>query len=148
MLVILKENIRKVGKVGEVVTVTKGFARNFLIKQKRAVLATKEAIQMFEGKKEQLKAQGQVELAAAQEGLELINALGPLSIECNASDEGRLFGSINERDIVNLLKDRGVDIHYKDIILKVTIKTVGEYNVGIYLHYDITANVTLHVVKK
>jgi len=145
--VILLETINKLGKIGDVVTVKEGFARNFLIPQNKARVATAGNMKSLESlkKKEAVEAAKQVEAARA-----IANRIASLSltISAEAGDEEKLFGSVTSDAISDALKEEGVMIDKKDIIIEEPIKSLGVYQITVKVHPEVKANLRLWIVKK
>lgn len=147
MKIILLEDIEKLGKVGDVVDVAPGYARNYLLVRKKALVSTPENVKRFEHIK---KKKESAYLESKEEAEELAGKLNDVSITAvvKASDSEKLYGSVNPSDIVSLLKEEGYDIDRKKIIIEEPIKSLGVYNIGIKLHAEIQANVKLWVVSE
>ncbi len=147
MKVILLEAIDKLGKIGEVVTVKEGFARNFLIPNKKARPATAGNMKALElvQKKEALGLAKQVEAARA-----LANRISNLSltISAQAGDDEKLFGSVTSDAVSDALKDEGVTIDKKDVIIEEPIKKLGVYQITVKVHPEVKASLRLWIVKK
>jgi len=147
MKVILTKDFEQLGKLGQTVEVKRGYARNYLIPQGIAALATdKNLNRLKEEQRRQSVKQERDKHAAAKLAEEL------QKVSCTASvqvgEEDRVFGSITSHDIVDLLKDKGFDIDKKKILLDEPIKALGIYDVPIKLHADVEAKIKLWVVKK
>ena len=143
--VILREDVRFLGKAGELVRVKPGYARNYLLPQGLAYEATA-------GNKKRIEAETKarsVRLAVEKEGAEAqaagINAID-LTIEGKAGEGDRLFGSITAQDLAAALADKGVEVDRRKIELDHPIKTVGEHTVPIRLHPEVTADLKVKVV--
>ena len=146
MNVILLEKVGRLGTVGDVANVKAGYARNFLFPYGIAVPATKENLANFEGRKAELLAAHNQKLAVAQARAGKINGL-QLTIEVNASDEGRLFGSVGTKDIAEAIIAAGGDTSKREVQLPHgVIREVGNYEVTIDLGYDVLAVVKLNVL--
>ncbi len=146
MNVILLEKVGKLGNLGDQVAVKSGFGRNFLIPYGKAVSATKESIEAFEARRTELEAAADDALTAAQGRSKQLAEL-VVSIAANAGDEGKLFGSIGTRDIALAITDAGVEVNKSEVRLpEGTIREVGEYEIAIQLHSDVTQTVQLTVV--
>lgn len=144
MEVILLEKIRNLGVLGEKVKVKSGFARNFLIPQGKAVYATKENLAKFEQRRAELEklAADRHEKALARHAK--LMGLGAITITAKAGDEGKLFGSIGVRDIVEAVKKAGVEVQKREVNLpEGTLRAVGEYEIAIELDSDLIANIKL-----
>lgn len=145
MQVILKEKVANLGSVGDVVDVKPGYARNFLIPRGRAVRATPESIAEFEKIRADLERKAAEVLAAAKARLEKVEALG-LVLEAQASDEGKLFGSVGPRDIADAATKAGVELTKSEVKLpEGPIRAVGEFEVDIVLHSDVHGKMTVAV---
>lgn len=147
MQIILLDKIVHLGNVGDQVNVKAGFARNFLIPQGKAVMATAENIAHFESRRAELEAKVAKELAEAQERAEKIAALGSVTITSKAGDEGRLFGSIGTRDISDAIKAAGVEVEKSEVRLSEgPLRTVGEHEVRFQLHGEVFTQLIINVV--
>ena len=147
MEVILLEKIGNLGDLGDQVTVKPGYGRNYLIPQGKAVPATKDNVAMFEARRAELEAAAAEQLAAAQARADQIAALGPITIEANAGEEGKLFGSIGTRDIEDAVTAAGVEINKSEVRLpEGALRELGEYQVELHLHSDIDITIELHIV--
>ncbi len=147
MDVILLENIGNLGGLGDRVDVKAGFGRNFLIPQGKAVSATKENIAEFESRRAELEAAAADAVAAAEARAEAINALEAITIEANAGEEGKLFGSIGTRDIAEVVCAAGCEVDKSEVRLpEGALRELGEYSVSIQIHSKVTAAVNLLVV--
>ncbi|QXK92932.1 50S ribosomal protein L9 [Neoehrlichia mikurensis] len=143
--VILKESVRNLGKAGEVVKVKPGYAR-YLLTQKRAVRATKENLEALKQRCLIIEEENREKLAKAQAIKSLLDGKYLIIIK-QASDDGKLFGSVTLKDVANLLCDQGYDLSSKDIFFSGVIKHLGDYIINIELHADLVVPIKLHVVK-
>ena len=147
MEVILLDKIAHLGGLGDKVKVRNGFARNFLLPQKKAVLANKENLAKFEAQRAELEARIAAELSAATERANAIAAIGKFTIAALAGDEGKLFGSIGTRDIADAVTAAGVEIHKSEVRLPEGVfRSVGEYAIALQLHPDVKIDITLEIV--
>ncbi|EIJ70463.1 50S ribosomal protein L9 [Pasteurella bettyae] len=147
MQVILLDKIVHLGNVGEQVNVKSGFARNFLIPQGKAVMATKANIEHFEARRAEIEAKVAAELAAAQARAAQISALETVTIASKAGDEGRLFGSITTREIAEAIKAAGVEVAKSEVRLSTgPIRTLGEHEVKFQLHGEVFTSLNVNVV--
>lgn len=146
MEVILLERITRLGGVGDIVKVKNGYARNFLIPMKKALRASEENKKVFEERRHIIEQQNAESKAAAEKIFQVLNGL-TLSLVRQASQEGKLYGSVAVRDIAEALKEAGHDVPKSQIILASTIKSTGDYPVKITLHPDVTATVTVSVIR-
>ncbi|MCM1001298.1 MAG: 50S ribosomal protein L9 [Wolbachia endosymbiont of Melophagus ovinus] len=146
MLVILKENIRTLGKLGEIVKVKPGYARNFLFPQKKAVKATKESIAKLEEQRSFLEEENIRKLNLAKELAASLTGKFVVLVK-QASEDGKIFGSVTTREIAkSLLQECEID-HRKISFNGVKIRNLGEYQVDIELHSEVVVPITVHVVR-
>ena len=144
MQVILLERIQKLGGIGDLANVKAGYARNFLIPQGKVKPATKSNLAEFEVIKADLLAKEAAALADAQAKEAAMNDV-TCSIQANASDEGKLFGSVSTTDILESLTTQGFEVEKRDIHLPESIRHVGEYEVSVSLYTDMAVNVKVIV---
>lgn len=143
MEVILLEKVGKLGTVGDKVNVKSGFGRNFLLPQGKAITATPANIADFEARRAEL------ELAAANQKEAAEIRAGKLedlkvTITAKAGDEGKLFGSVGARDIADAITAAGVDVAKAEVKLPTgTLREVGEFEIDLQLHVDVTQTVKL-----
>lgn len=146
MQVILLEKVVNLGNLGEVVRVKDGFARNFLIPQRKARRATATAIAEFEAKRAELEKAAAEKLAAAQAQGEKLNGL-TVQISQKAGVDGRLFGSVTNFDIAEALGKQGFAVEKAAIRMPTgPLKTVGDHPVSVALHTDVVVEVTISVL--
>ena len=146
MQIILLEKIANLGELGEQVTVKPGYARNFLFPQNKAVPATKANVEQFEARRAELEKAAAEKLAEANSRKEKIEGI-ELSVAVRAGDEGKLFGSLGNRDIAELATEAGVELSKAEVRLPTgPIRSVGEFDVAIHLHAEVNAVLKLHVV--
>ena len=146
MQIILLEKVANLGELGEQVTVKPGYARNFLFPQNKAVPATKANVEQFEARRAELEKAAAEKLASANSRKEKIEGI-ELSVAVRAGDEGKLFGSLGNRDIAELATEAGVELSKSEVRLpEGPIRTVGEFDVAIHLHAEVNAVLKLHVV--
>lgn len=146
MKVILLEKIGKLGNLGDQVNVKAGFARNYLLPFNKAVAATADNVEKFEARRAELEAIAAEKKAAAQERADKLKDL-QVTIEANAGDEGKLFGSIGTRDIADAVSATGVEITKSEVRLpEGVLREIGEYEIAIQLHTDVSEVITLAVV--
>ncbi|VAX31092.1 LSU ribosomal protein L9p [hydrothermal vent metagenome] len=147
MKIILREDVETLGSMGDIVTVKKGFARNYLLPRKLAVEANPRNIKEFEHHKRIIQEKANKVRNAAQILAEKI-ASKPVVIKAKAGEEDKLFGSVTNIDIQKALKESGFDIEKRKIILEEPIKRLGEYNVKVKFHPEVTANLTVQVIRE
>ncbi|NVK12145.1 MAG: 50S ribosomal protein L9 [Gammaproteobacteria bacterium] len=146
MQVILLEKVGKLGSIGDQVSVKSGFARNFLFPYGKAVPATSANVAEFEARRAELEAAAAEKLAEAQARAEKLNEM-TVTIEANAGDEGRLFGSIGTRDIADAVTAAGVEVNKSEVRLpEGAIRELGSFEVAVQVHTDVTATITLEIV--
>ena len=147
MEVILTQNVEKLGNVGDVVKVKDGFARNFLIPQKLAFLATRENISKIDAQKKRKLQEYEKEKKEAENFAEKLKKVScTVSVEVNDLD--KLYGAVNEADIVRALELEGFKIDKKNLIIEKPIEELGIFEIGIKLHPEVTAKIRLWVTKK
>jgi len=143
MEVILLEKIDNVGGIGDRVKVKSGFARNYLIPQGKATLATARNIEKFEKIRADLEARAAAEVGAAQARAREIEGK-VLTIEVQAGSEGRLFGSVGTMDIAEAFEALGIEVERSEVRLpEGPLRVVGEHEVEIHLHADVNVTVTV-----
>lgn len=146
MEIILLEKIRNLGNLGETVNVKPGYGRNFLIPTGKAIFATEANIKMFEAKRAELEKAAAQSVAAAQARAAKIVALGVITLSAQASEEGKLFGSITVRDIADAITAAGVEVAKNEVSMpEGSIHAVGEYEIDVLLHSDVTTTVKVVV---
>ena len=146
MNVILLDNIENLGGIGDLVTVKPGYARNYLLPQGKAALATAENIADLEKRRVELEKAAAEELESARAREQLIQGM-ELVISANVGTEGKLFGSVGPIDIVEAFKKVGVEAARSEIRMpEGPIHEIGEYQIGVHLHPEINVDVTVRVV--
>ncbi len=146
MEVILLKKVENLGNLGDKVTVKAGYGRNFLMPTGKAKAATVANIAEFEAKRAELEAAAAKALAAAEARASKLTDL-TITIASKAGDEGKLFGSIGAADIAAALADTGIEIEKQEVRLpEGPIRVTGEIEVGIHLHTDVDAVITIVVV--
>ncbi len=146
MEVILLEKIENLGTIGDTVKVKPGYGRNYLLPKGKATLATKENREKFEAIRAELERKSADELTRAQGRAEQFKALD-LTLSAKAGGEGKLFGSIGTFDIVEACMAAGVEVERSEIRLpEGPLRMVGEHEVDVHLHSDVTVTITVNVV--
>ena len=149
MEVILLENISKLGRLGQTVNVKAGFGRNYLIPQGKAVPATEGNTAAFEARRAELESAAAALLAAAQLRADAINALSQVLISANAGEEGKLFGSVGTRDIAEAIVALGCEVDKSEVRLPSgALRELGDYEIAIQVHGDVTAMVSVAVIQE
>ena len=148
MQVILLENIKKLGAIGEKVTVKDGYARNFLLKNKKALVANKKNTEYFEQQKSEINKKNEIEKNKANETFQILNN-AELEVFKEAMENGQLYGSINIKEIVTLIKEqKNLDISAEKIETKGQLKNTGISKIYINLHAEVIATINLNVKPK
>lgn len=145
MRVILKQTIESLGIIGSEVDVKKGYARNYLIPQSKAVPATEENRKKMEQERKKIELQLAKERERAEEMAERLKDVA-VQIPAKVADEDRLYGSVAVRDIADALAQQGIEVQRRSILLPDTIKTLGTYQVPIRVYRDIEPEITVEVV--
>ena len=146
MQVILLERIERLGKLGDVVKVKPGFARNYLLPQKKALRATPENIKYFESQRAHLESVNQARRGDAEESAKRLDGQS-VTLVRQAGESGQLYGSVTTRDIVAALIASGFAVERRQINLGAPIKALGVYPVRVALHPEVAAIVTVNVAK-
>jgi len=146
MEVILLERIQKLGQMGDVVRVRDGFARNFLLPQKKALRATETNRQLFEAQRAQLEARNLEQKTEAEAVAIKLDGQSVVLIR-QASDRGQLYGSVSSRDIAEALTEAGFTVTRTQVILNAPIKTLGLTEVPVRLHPEVESTVTVNAAR-
>ena len=147
MEVILIENIEKLGKVGDVVKVKDGYARNYLIPKKKVLRANKENLKVFDEKKSVIEAEEKKRKKKSEEIAKKIKNLEIIIIR-NAAENGQLYGSVTSKDIVKeILLLNKIELLNEQINLKKTLKSIGVYEVEISVYTDLKIKILVVVAK-
>lgn len=147
MEVILKQDVDKIGSAGAVVKVKDGFARNFLLPNKLAVILTPANLKRLEEEK-QNKAEMQEKIKKDAEALASKLASLSLTIPVLTGEDEKLYGSITTQEIADSLREEGISLDKNQILLDESVKSLGIYEVPVKLHTEVTAKVKIWVVKK
>ncbi len=146
MNVILLENVENLGGIGDLVKVKPGYGRNFLLPQGKAALATEENMKAIEARRAELEKAAAEEVAKARARAETINGV-EVVIPANAGSEGKLFGSVGPIDIADALANIQVAVERSEVRMpEGPIHELGEFAVGIHLHSEVNAEITVRVV--
>ncbi len=143
---ILLQRVEKLGQMGERVKVTPGYARNFLLPQKKAMRATKENTALFEQQRVQLEAQNLKRRGEAERVAERVGGLAVVIIR-QAGDSGSLYGSVSARDIAEACAAAGLTITRQQVVLDHPIKALGLAKVRVVLHPEVSIDVTVNVAR-
>ncbi len=145
MKLILQETIESLGIIGSEVTVADGYARNYLLPKKKAVLATPANRKILEQQKVKFDLQIAKEKGIAEEMAQKLEAV-TCTITAKVSEEDRLYGSISTRDIADALANQDIKIENKMILLSEPIKTIGSFKVPVRVYKEVEPNITIEVV--
>ncbi|MCY4192420.1 MAG: 50S ribosomal protein L9 [Rhodospirillaceae bacterium] len=146
MFVILLERIEKLGQMGDVVSVKAGYARNFLLPQKKALRATKDNIAHFEAQKVRLEADNLTRKVEAEAAAGKMDGASIVSIR-QAAESGQLYGSVSSRDIAAGLTDTGFTIDKQQVVAENPIKTLGIHPIRIVLHPEVSVMINVNVAR-
>ena len=146
MDIILLERIENLGTIGDVVTVKDGFARNFLLPQKKALRANDANKQVFEANRDRLEAENAERRTEAEKQGGLIDG-EEITLIRAASNSGQLYGSVNVRDVAAALVHKGYDVDKKQVVMGSPIKTIGMFDVSIALHPEVRVTVKANVAR-
>jgi large subunit ribosomal protein L9 len=147
MRVILLDKMAKLGELGDQVPVKSGYARNFLIPQGKAVLATKKNLENFMAQRADQEKRLVEIMSLAKTTAEKIKALEVIEIYSNAGAEGKLFGSVGARDIADTIKKYGINVTKSQVKLSDGfIRTTGEYKVILQLHREVWTEIVVNVL--
>ena len=145
MELILLEKVQNLGDLGDKVNVKPGYGRNFLVPSGKAVPATAANIAEFEARREELEKLALQKLSTAEERLTALEGL-EIMLTANASDEGKLYGSIGPREISNAVSDRGIEVSKAEVIMgEGPIRYTGEHSVLLHLHADVETEIKVTV---
>jgi len=146
MQVILLQRIGRLGQMGDVVNVKDGFARNFLLPQKKALRATEENRKRFESERTQLEANNLEQKKEAEAVAERLKGKTFVAIR-SAGDTGQLYGSVSTRDIAEVVTAGGFTIERRQVIMEHPIKSLGLHETSVALHPEVIVKVTLNVAR-
>ncbi len=149
MEVILLENIENLGSVGDKVSVKSGFARNYLVPQAKAKIATAENLAEFEARRAELEKAAVEAKATAESRKQAIEALGVIEVTALVGSEGKLFGSIGVADVCDAIATLGETVEKSEIRMpEGALRVMGEHIVDIHLYTDIDTQVTINIVSE
>ncbi len=146
MDIILLQRIEKLGSIGDVVTVKDGYARNFLLPQKKALRANEANKKVFEANRDRLEKENAERRTEAEKAGEKVDGVEIILIRA-ASNTGQLYGSVNVRDIAAALAEKGHDIDKKQVIMGDPIKAIGMHEVRIDLHPEVSVSIKANVAR-
>jgi large subunit ribosomal protein L9 len=147
MEVILMENIENLGSVGDKVNVKAGFARNYLVPQGKAKMATAENLAEFEARRVELEKAAAEARETAESRKQAIEDLGVIEITARVGSEGKLFGSIGVGDVCDAIETLGGDVQKSEVRMpEGALRVIGEHIVDIHLYTDIDTQVTVNII--
>jgi large subunit ribosomal protein L9 len=146
MEIILLERIDKLGQMGDVVKVKDGYARNYLLPQKKALRATKANRERFDHERVHLEATSLEQRAEAEAVAAKLDGLSVVMLR-QAADSGQLYGSVSALDVARAVDEAGFSVERRQVRLGSTIKTLGLHSVSISLHPEVSVNVTVNVAR-
>jgi large subunit ribosomal protein L9 len=145
MQVILREDIDKLGNIGDLVKVADGYARNFLVPNKKAIEATPDNLNAMNHAKKMVSDRIRKIKKDATAEADQLRGLAVI-IKAKTGEEGKLFGSVTSMDIADAVKAKGVEIDKRKIVLDEPIKRLGDYTVSVKMHADILADIKVTVI--
>jgi large subunit ribosomal protein L9 len=144
--VILLERVENLGQMGDVVAVKPGYARNFLLPQKKALRATKANVAFFETQRKVLEANNLKRKSEAESMATKLNGL-KVTIIRQASESGQMFGSVSSRDIADAVTESGIKVERNQVLLNQSFKLIGLFPVFIALHPEVKVEITLNIAR-
>lgn len=146
MKIILTTTIKKLGKIGDIVSVKPGYARNFLFPNNMALRENKKNVQHFEKIKDEMKKNEDIKLNNAQK---LIDGIKKIKVIFNreADEKDQLYGAISKKEIIEYLENNDLKVRHDDILIKNQIKSIGEHKIEINPYEDITEEILITVNK-
>lgn len=146
MQVILLEKVKNLGNLGDKVNVKPGYGRNFLIPQSKAVFATDKNVEMFELRRSELEKKALQMFASAEQRAAKLNDV-TVVITAQASDEGKLYGSVGPNEIKDALLAKSIEISKREIVMpEGPLHSVGQFTVDIHVHSDVIAQLCVEIV--
>lgn len=146
MQVILLERIRNFGNLGDQVNVKPGYARNYLLPQGKAIIANPDNVKVFEGRRAELEAVAAKHLAESKKRADALSKL-ELVISARVSEEHKLYGSIGATEIIEAIKEQGLEAHKQEVQLpEGPFRAIGEYEVKLILQDEVSATLKLTIV--
>jgi large subunit ribosomal protein L9 len=143
--VILTSDVPGLGQVGDLCKVKDGYARNYLLPQRLAIIATADAQKKFERQKEKLKSAREAELNRAKSDADRLSKVG-LTFERPVGQGGRLFGSVTSMDVANELARKGATVEKRSILMTGAIKTAGDHTIRVRIHSQLVIDIPVKVV--
>jgi len=146
MKVILTANIKKLGKIGDLVTVKDGFARNYLFAQKKALRENKKNIEYFEKLKKEIAAKEKIARDNVEKILKKLDSI-KIVFQKEADENDQLYGSVSAKEIQFYLSEKDININFDDIQINKPIKSIGEHKISINPYDDLSKNIKVFVTK-
>ncbi len=146
MEVILLERVEKLGVIGDVVTVKNGFARNFLLPNKKALRSNAANLKLFEANKAKIVADNDAKRGDAETAAKIIDGTSVTLIR-QASNTGQLYGSVAARDLIDALESEGRHVTKSQVVLDKPIKAIGVYDVRVQLHPEVAVSIKINVAR-
>lgn len=147
MKVILISKVNKLGNSGDIVNVNSGYARNFLIPKEKVVIATKENIKIFNQKQKELQKKLEEQLTEAKNRAKKLDLIGIIKIYSKSGEAGKLFGSINQRDIVDAINKLGLSVHKNEIkLLEGPLRKLGKHQVIFQPNHQVHIKFLVNIV--
>jgi large subunit ribosomal protein L9 len=147
MKVILQENVEGLGYLGDVLTVAKGYARNYLLPRKKAVVAEERQVKLLQHIKRQIDQKAKKELESLGESGKNLSKIS-LTFEVQTGKDDKLFGSVTSKDVAERLASQGIEVDRRKIHLPQPLKELGTFSVPIKLHRDVVPKINVTLVKK
>ncbi|MDH4359253.1 MAG: 50S ribosomal protein L9 [Nitrospirota bacterium] len=147
MKVILQENVEGLGYLGDVLTVAKGYARNYLLPRKKAVVAEERQVKLLQHIKRQTDQKAKKELEALGDVGKNLSKIS-LTFEVQTGKDDKLFGSVTSKDVAEKLAAQGVEVDRKKIHLPQPLRELGTFSVAVKLHRDVVPKISVTLVKK
>ena len=144
---ILLDDVKDLGKIGEIVKVADGYARNYLIPKKLAQPVSKGALRQVEARKIKLQKEHEERVAIAKAVAEKLAALSVV-IPMKVGENDQLFGSVSAQMIVDAVKAQGIEIEKNEVVLEENLRALGEYTVNVKLNAEVTGTVKVNVTKQ
>jgi len=146
MQVILMEKIRNLGNLGDTVNVKAGYGRNYLIPRSKAVFATESNIKLFEQRRAELEKKAKQALSQAEQRAAKLNEV-QIIISAQASDEGKLYGSVGPNEIIEALLAKSIEVGKHEVVMpEGPLHSIGQYLVDIHVHSDVIAKLQLEII--
>ena len=146
MQIILLESLNKLGKAGEIVTVKDGYANNFLIPQKKAIVANKKNKEDLDGRMAEINVNNQKKIDDALSIKSRVDGID-ITIVSEANDQGALYGAISQKQIIEIFQSKGIEIK-PDMIILTPIKSIGKFKVTIRYYEEVESQINVIVTKK